>query len=162
VFSIGVNTKFIGGYVVSGDHSRGELSFFQEVVLQTQNICPCFDALFGDGMYANRVACAALKDVGVRSYFLPKSNAFFRGKGVASWFKMLILFVREPQRWLGSYHKRSIFETVNSMFKRREPTKIRKKLSQEKAYRKLSNSWSATLGRFVTSNTSTHNYSTYK
>jgi len=133
VFSIGAATKIIGGFAVTDDHRHGELSFFKEVVEQTLCNCPNFDILFGDGVYANRVACALLEETSVTPYFLPKSNVTFRSKGVPSWLKMLISFVTDPQRWLESYHQRSISETGNSMLKRREPTKIRKKLSPRKA-----------------------------
>ena len=33
--SIGITSKVIGGFAVSDDHSRGELSFFQDIVEQT-------------------------------------------------------------------------------------------------------------------------------
>lgn len=46
---------------------------------------------------------------------------------------MLYALILDPQKWLESYHDRSISETGNSMLKRREPTKIRKKLSGRKA-----------------------------
>ncbi|MGC8497406.1 MAG: hypothetical protein ACP5NL_05365 [Thermoplasmata archaeon] len=45
---------------------------------------------------------------------------------------MLHRLVNDPQKWLSSYHGRSISETVNSMMKRRMPAKIRKKLPQRK------------------------------
>jgi hypothetical protein len=138
VFTVGVSTKIIGGYAASDDHSRGELSFFREVVEQTMVNCPSFDVLLGDGIFANRVACAILEETStsrggrVRSYFLPKSNSTFRSKGVPLWIRMLISFVSEPQKWLESYHMRPISETVNSMLKCRESTNIRKKLNPRK------------------------------
>jgi transposase len=51
---------------------------------------------------------------------------------VPLWKGMLISLAENPQRWLEAYHDRSISESGNSMLKRREPTKIRKKLSQRK------------------------------
>jgi len=48
----------------------------------------------------------------VRAYFLPKSNATFRSKGVASWVEMLVLLVSEPQKWFESCHMRSISELL--------------------------------------------------
>ena len=33
------------------------MSFFKEVVEQTQVNCPMFETLLGDGIFANRVAC---------------------------------------------------------------------------------------------------------
>ena len=45
---------------------------------------------------------------------------------------MLYALITDSQTWLENYHYRSISETGNSMLKRREPTKIRKKLSERK------------------------------
>ena len=132
VLSIGTTTKIIGGFATTDDHSRGELSFFKGVVEDTLSNCPGFDTLFGDGIYANRVACALLETPKVTPFFLPKSNATFRSKGVPLWKSMLYSLAEDPQKWLECYHDRSISETGNSMLKRREPTKIRKKLSRRK------------------------------
>ena len=132
VFTIGATTKIIGGFATTDDHSHGELSFFREVVEETLCNCPRFDTLYGDGIYANRVTCALLEEPVITPYFLPKSNVTFRSKGVPLWKRMLVSFAENPQQWLESYHERSISETGNSMLKRREPTKIRKKLSPRK------------------------------
>ena len=132
MLSIGTTTKIIGGFATTDDHSRGELSFFKDVVKETLSNCPRFDTLCGDGIYANRVACALLEEPEVTPLFLPKSNVTFRSKGVPLWKGMLYSLARNPQKWLESYHDRSISETGNSMLKRREPTKIRKKLSERK------------------------------
>ena len=133
VFTIGTSTKIIGGFATSDDHSFGELSFFKQVVEQTANNCSRFEVLYGDGIYANRVACGLIEQQKIAAYFLPKSNATFKSKGVPLWKSMLYSLVENPQRWLEAYHKRSMSETGNSMLKRREPTKIRKKLSPRKA-----------------------------
>ena len=133
VFSIGTTTKIIGGFSTTDDHSRGELSFFKDVVEETLNNCPKFDTLCGDGIYANRVACALLEEHGVVPFLLPASNVTFRSKGVPLWKNMLYSLVENPQAWLENYHCRSISESGNSMLKRREPTKVRKKLGQRKA-----------------------------
>lgn len=132
VLSIGTTTKIIGGFATTDDHSRGELSFFKDVVAETLGNCPGFDTLCGDGIYANRVACALLEEPEVTPLFLPKSNVTFRSKGVPLWKSMLYSLAEDPQKWLECYHDRSISETGNSMLKRREPAKIRKKLSRRK------------------------------
>lgn len=132
VFSIGTSTKIIAGFATSDDHSHGELSFYKEVVEETLCNCPEFDTLCGDAIYANRVACALLEGYEVTPFFMPKSNVTFRSKGVPLWKQMLYRLAENPQEWLEEYHNRSISETGNSMLKRREPTKIRKKLCQRK------------------------------
>jgi len=133
VFSIGTTTKVIGGFATTDDHSKGELSFFKEVVEETIDNCPMFDTLCGDGIYASRVACALLEEAAITPFFMPRSNVTFRSRGVPSWMSMLISLTENPQQWLEAYHDRSISESGNSMLKRRESTKIRKKLSARKA-----------------------------
>jgi transposase len=132
VLSVGVASKIIGGFSTTDDHSLGELSLFRGVVEDTLGNCPAFDTLCGDGLYANRVVCALLQEYAIAPFLLPRSNVTFRSKGVALWKNMLYDLAENPQKWLESYHSRSISESVNSMLKRREPTKIRKKLSLRK------------------------------
>jgi transposase len=133
VFTIGKSTKIIGGFQTTDDHRVGEMSFFKPVVEQTIANCPNFEALYGDGAYANRVACGLLSQQQITPYLLPMSTVTFRSKGVPLWKNMLYSLAENPQRWLESYHNRSMSETVNSMLKRRMATKVRKKLSQRKA-----------------------------
>jgi len=132
VLSIGLNTKVFGGFSTTDDHSLGELSHFENVMGQTIGNCPKFDTLSADGLYANRIVCAILEKHDITPYLLPRSNVTFKPKGVQLWKQMLRDLVTDPQKWLEGYHDRSISETGNSMLKRREPTKIRKKLSERK------------------------------
>lgn len=133
VLSIGLTTKVFGGFSTTDDHSVGELAHFESVIRQTLRNCPNFNTLPADGLYANRKVCAFLEEHGITPYLLPKSNATFRPKGVPLWKHMLCDLVTDPQKWLENYHDRSISETGNSMLKRREPTKIRKKLNERKS-----------------------------
>lgn len=132
VMSIGLTTKIFAGFSTTDDHTMGELSHFSNVMEQTFSNCPSFDTLAADGLYANRVVCALLEEHGITPYLLPKSNVTFKPKGVLLWKRMLRDLITDPQKWLESYHDRSISESGNSMLKRREPTKVRKKLSERK------------------------------
>jgi transposase len=98
-----------------------------------------FGVLLGDGLYANRVVCGLLEQQALSVYFLPRSNVTLKSRRVALWKRMLYSLLENPQRWLEHYHERSISESVNSMLKRREPTKIRKKLTHTKARQRHSN-----------------------
>lgn len=122
----------IAGLYTTDDHSIGELSMFPDIMARTVNLCPQIDAMLGDAMYSNRKICSIVDEYGITPYFLPKTNATFRSKGVASWKDMLYGFVDDTQSWMEQYHMRSISESVNSMIKRKMPTKIRKRLSQGK------------------------------
>ena len=131
-FSVGVHTKMIAGLYTTDDHTIGELSMFPDIMAQTVNLCPQIEVMLGDALYSNRKICSIVEEYGITPYFLPKTNATFRSKGVASWKAMLYGFVEDPQSWMEEYHMRSISESVNSMMKRKMPVKIRKKLPQRK------------------------------
>ena len=131
-FSAGVHTKMISGFSTTDDHSIGELSLFPDVMAQTVEMCPQIEVMLGDALYSNRKICSITDEYGIEPYFLPKTNATFHAKGVASWKAMLYGLVEDPQSWLEEYHMRSISESVNSMMKRKMPAKIRKKLPQRK------------------------------
>ncbi len=131
-FSVGVHTKMISGFSTTDDHSIGELSMFPDIMAQTVELCPQIEVMLGDALYSNRKICSITNAYGIKPYFLPKTNATFRSKGVASWKAMLYEFIEVPQSWMRQYHMRSISESVNSMMKRKMPTKIRKKLPQRK------------------------------
>lgn len=132
VMSIGLTTKLFAGFATTDDHTLGELHHGESVINQTVANCPRFNTLAADGLYANRIFCTLLENKNITPYLLPKSNATFRSHGVPLWKYMLYALVIDPQKWLEKYHSRSISETGNSMVKRREPTKIRKKLSERK------------------------------
>ena len=130
--SAGVHTKIISGFFTTDDHSTGELSMFPDIMAQTASLCPQMEMMPGDALYSNRKICSIVDGYGITPYFLPKTNATFRAKGVESWKMMLYNFMDNPQEWLEKYHMRSLSESVNSMMKRKMPAKIRKKLPQRK------------------------------
>jgi transposase len=130
--SVGVHTKIISGSFITDDHSIGELSMFPDVMAQSVDLCPQIEVMLGDALYSNRKICSIVDAYGIEPYFLPKTNATFRARGVKSWKLMLYSLIGNPQTWLEEYHTRSISESVNSMMKRKMPTKIRKKLPQRK------------------------------
>ena len=80
--------------------------------------------MIGDALYANRKICSISEGYGIKPYFLLKTNATFRAKGVQSWKRMLCDFADNTQEWLEKYHVRSISESVNSMKKTEEILKI--------------------------------------
>jgi transposase len=131
-FSVGVNTKIISGLYTTDDHSVGELSMFPDIIERTVKMCPQIEVMLGDALYSNRKICSITEGYGIRPYFLPKTNATFRAKGIESWKTMLYNFVDDTQGWLSEYHMRSISESVNSMMKRKMPVKVRKKLPLRK------------------------------
>ena len=132
VFSTGIHTKIIAGFSSTDDHSVGELSHFPTIMAQTAELCPSIETMLGDALYISRDACSLVDSYGVKPYFFPKRNVTFDAKGVPSWKMMLYDFVNNTQEWLRTYHMRSISESVNSMIKRKMPSKIRKRLPHRK------------------------------
>ena len=105
---------------------------FPDTMVQTANMCPQIDAVVGGALYSNRRICSITEEYGVTPYFLPKTNATFRAKGVESWKTMFYDFVDNTQEWLVEYHMLSISESVNSTLKGKRPVKVRKKLPLRK------------------------------
>ena len=100
---------------------------FPDIMTQTIDMCPQIEMMPGDALYSNRKICSITEGYGITPYFLPKTNAMFRAKGVESWKTMLYGFMDNTQEWHEQYHMRSISESVNSMMKRKVPVKVRKK-----------------------------------
>lgn len=130
--SVGVHTKIFGGSTSTTDHSVGELVMFPSVLSQTRVNCPGMRTALGDALYSTRPACSSVTGSGATPYFLPKVNSIYMSHGVPSWKEMMYAFVDDPQRWLRTYHMRSISETANSMDKRRFPWKLKKRLAWRK------------------------------
>lgn len=129
---VGVHTKIVAGFLSTSDHSIGEMTLFPGVMAQAYSNCPKMETILGDSLYASRKACSIVSRYGTKPYFMPKSNSTFRSHGVVSWLEMTHALVEDPQSYLQTYHMRSISETVNSMEKRRFPSKLRKKLTMRK------------------------------
>lgn len=129
---VGVHTKVVAGFLSTEDHSIGEMALFPGVMAQAYSNCPKMETILGDSLYASRKVCSIVSRYGTKPYFMPKSNSTFRSHGVVSWLEMTHALVEDPQSYLQTYHMRSISETVNSMEKRRFPSKLRKKLTMRK------------------------------
>jgi transposase len=133
VLSCGRHTKVIAGFSTSENHHVSELSRFNDVVNETRKNAPRFKVLLGDTLYANRKVCKITASCNIALYSIPRSNSTMKSKGVKEWSRMTYELVLDPQGFLSVYHGRSISETVNSMMKRREPMKLRKRLSGRRA-----------------------------
>ena len=60
------------------------LSMFLGIMAQTVDLCPQIEVMLGEPLYSNRKICSIADEYGIKPYFLPKTNATFRAKGVAS------------------------------------------------------------------------------
>lgn len=133
VLSCGRHTKIIAGFSTTENHHISELSRHEEIIKETKKNAPKFKILLGDTLYANRKVCRTTVRYNVALYSIPRSNSTVKSKGVKEWSRMTYELILDPLGFLSTYHGRSISETVNSMLKRREPTKLRKRLSGRRA-----------------------------
>ena len=74
-------------------------------------MCPQIETMLRDALYSSRKICSTVDGYGITPYFLPKTNATFRAKGVPSWKTMLYGFIANTQYWMEQYHMRSISES---------------------------------------------------
>ena len=72
-----------------------------------------------DAMYLSRDNCTYISSIGAVPRIYPKKNVALNAKGSFAWKHMLMDFVKDVQKWLRSYHNRSISETGNSVIKTR-------------------------------------------
>ncbi len=128
LLGIGTRYKLISGMVINPDQSVGETTMFPEVFHQTLGSHPDMDAALADGAFAARWITNLAWINQVVPYFMPRRNVMFRSHGFAGWAPMLHALHKDPQRWLRTYHMRSIAETVNSMVKARFGAPLRKRL----------------------------------
>lgn len=133
VLSCGRHTKVIAGFSTTENHHISELSRFDGVIKETRKNAPKFKVLLGDTLYANRKICKITASYNIALYSIPRSNSTIKSKGVKEWSRMTYELILDPLGFLSVYHGRSISETVNSMMKRREPMKLRKRLSVRRA-----------------------------
>jgi len=128
LMGIGVRSKLISGMVINPDQSVGETTMFPDVFQQTLSSHPGMSDALGDGAFAARWITNLVWGSHVVPYFMPRRNVTFMSKGFAGWAPMLHALWKDPQRWLATYHKRSIAETVNSMVKARFGAPLKKRL----------------------------------
>lgn len=140
---VGVEMKLITAYDVT-NHTGGESPYLEPLLWETGEIYRTINAVMGDAGFLSRPNCTAIADIGAVPYLFPKEGITLKKKKSAAWKKMLLSLIKNPQKWLREYHKRSISESVNSVWKR----KFLRPLARENEDRRKVE----VLGRVVTYN----------
>lgn len=128
---VGVRYKLLSAHLASCDAGGRELAAFPTVLHQTKQLHPGLEMVLGDGLYAGRPMVRMVAEVGAVPRFLPRRNVTMKRMGVRAWGEMLLEMARNPQKWYGEYHLRSISETVNYVRKNRKG-RLRKRLEGRK------------------------------
>jgi len=113
---IGVNIKLFTAVEITGPGS--ECPYLIPLLDETSGMYEV-DSVSADAIYLSRDNCEAIASIGAKPYIYPKENTTINKKGSAAWKCMLLDFIINPQEWLEHYHKRSISESVNSVWKRK-------------------------------------------
>jgi transposase len=112
---IGVNTKLFTAVEITGPGS--ESPYLEPLLDETQEMYTKIDSVCVDAGYISRDNCTAIANAGAVPYIYPKEGITLKQKGSIAWKKMLLALIDDPQKWLEGYHKRSISESVNSVWK---------------------------------------------
>jgi transposase len=80
---------------------------------------PKLGDVYGDKGYCSRKNCQIVADKRGTPYLYFKDNATNKAKGKPAWIISIRSYKKDKQRWLDTYHARSIVESVFSSIKRR-------------------------------------------
>ena len=115
---VGVNIKLFTAIDITPGPCN-ESPYLIPLLEQTNEIYIKIDSVSADSAYLSRANCDAIDSVGAKPYIFPKENTIIKKRGSKAWKEMLLAFIDNPQDWLEHYHKRSISESVNSVWKRK-------------------------------------------
>jgi transposase len=80
---------------------------------------PAVGDVYGDKGYSSRKNCQIVADKKGTPYLCFKDNATNKAKGKPAWIISIRSFKKQKEKWLDTYHARSIVESVFSSIKRR-------------------------------------------
>lgn len=113
----GINTKLFTAVTLIPPGS--ECPYLVPLLEETKSMHERIDMVCADAMYLSRENCAAIERAGGVPYIYPRKGSVVKAKGSLAWKRMLLSLIENPQEWLREYHKRSISESVNSVWKRK-------------------------------------------
>ncbi|MEA2066269.1 MAG: IS5 family transposase [Thermotogota bacterium] len=80
---------------------------------------PKLGDVYGDKGYSSRKNCQIVADKQGKPYLLFRDNATNKAKGKPAWIISIRSYKKHKEKWLDTYHARSIVESVFSSIKRR-------------------------------------------
>ncbi len=127
---VGINTKLFSAVEMAGPGS--ESPYLIPLLEQTGELYDRIDEVLADAGYLSRENCTAIANIGAIPYIFPKKRITLKQRKSVAWREMLLALIEDPQEWLREYHKRSIHESVYSVWKR----KFLRPLARENAGRR--------------------------
>ncbi len=103
------------------DGVANECPYLEPLLAKTAGLYEQIDLVCADAAYLSRENCSAIEKLGATPRIYPKKGITLNQDGSPAWTRMLNEFAETPQEWLREYHNRSISETTNSIWKRRNP-----------------------------------------
>ncbi|MFZ5906150.1 MAG: transposase [Nitrospirota bacterium] len=110
-----------------GDYRMSDCPTFEPLLLETAERFLIVD-VEADAGFLSRDNCTATSNAGAIPYIYPKEGITLNKKGSMEWRAMLERLLRDPQKWLETYHLRSNNESYFSSYKRRFPGPLLRKL----------------------------------
>ena len=97
----------------SSGQGTADASQFEPVFRDKSATFP-FEAVVGDGAYANRKNVALVGEQGARPFFPTRIDGILRQFGAPGWAEMVSILLMHRQEFDAIYHARSNVESVNS------------------------------------------------
>lgn len=127
---VGVNTLMFSAVEIADEPQDNESPYLKDLVIETAGKYERIDYVYADAMFIARHNCDIIESIGAKPRIYPKENLTLKSDGSFAWARMLMEFVRNPQKWLREYHMRSNSESANSVWKRL----FKKPLNRLKSY----------------------------
>lgn len=105
--------------------------FLSPLLQETASNYSSIDLVCLDEAFLSRDNCDSIEGVGAVPRISLKRGITLKRKGSWAWGEMLLDFIEDPQKWLREYHRRSISETVFSVYKR-DFAQLRRRIPQRR------------------------------
>lgn len=122
----------ISDFIITENPHAGESPFLKEAIERVSAIYDNIDLWSADAGYISRENTSAIGSIGAVPRIYPKTSDTFKAKGSPEWKKMHYDLIKNPQKWLHEYHKRSLSETVNSTYLRMFPKPLARRIRSRK------------------------------
>lgn len=114
---VGIRTKLFTACEITGP--GGESPYLLPLLNETAERYDRVDAVFGDAAYPSKDNCTHIVGMGAVPYLHPTKGSKLNADGSLARKMMLLSLIKDPQAWLREYHKRSVSESVFSIWKRK-------------------------------------------
>ncbi|MEA1904291.1 MAG: transposase [Candidatus Hadarchaeota archaeon] len=125
---VGTTYKLISAVAFPDPPTANESPYLAPLLRRTAANYSSIEAVRADAAFLSRDNCSLIDELGAAPRIYPKEGIALKRRGSWAWTEMLLNFIENPQRWLRSYHLRSISEAAFSTYKRDFPAPLRKRI----------------------------------